>query len=450
MARHLPKFSPFLRVRRMLPRSLLGRSLLIILVPLVLLQAVALYFFYGNHLDVISRRLSGAVAGELAFVIDQLYRQPDLAERLATLRTAREKLGMEMRFESGAALADLPRRDVFGPWDDDLANALRDKTRVPFSMDWSTGDRTVSVRLQLRDGVLNVQVLRKRFYTTMLPLFVLWLVGTALILFAIAALFMRNQVRALRRLADAAEAFGMGRDEGPIRPEGATEVRQAATAFNRMQDRLRRFLVQRTEMLAGVSHDLRTPLTRLRLTLAMLPQRDEAKQDIAEMTADLQEMDRMIGGYLAFARGEGAEQVEMTDLSALLEDVAAGARRAGTAVELRLPKESNGPLRLKLRPDAVRRAITNLVDNARHHAHHVIVAARKPDGGTVWVTVDDDGPGIPPARREAAFRPFESGATGGTGLGLTIARDIVRAHGGDISLEDSPLGGLRARVRLPV
>lgn len=449
VGRPLPRFGPLARLRRLLPRTLLGRSLLIILLPLVLLQAVALHFFYGTHLDVVSRRLSGAVAGELAFVIDQLYRQPDLAARIVMLRTAREKLGMDMRFEPGAELAEHPRRDVIGPWDDDLANALRDKTRVPFSMDWATGDRTVSVRLQLRDGVLNVQVLRKRFYTTMLPLFVLWLVGTALILFTIAALFMRNQVRALRRLADAAEAFGMGRDEGPIRPEGATEVRQAAAAFNRMQDRLRRFLVQRTDMLAGVSHDLRTPLTRLRLALAMLPQRDDAKQDIAEMTTDLQEMDRMIGGYLAFARGEGAEQVEMTDLSALLEDVAAGARRAGADVELRFPKGNNEPICLKLRPDAVKRAITNLVDNARRHARHVVVAARKPDSRSVLVTVDDDGPGIAPAGREAAFRPFESGAAGGTGLGLTIARDIVRAHGGDILLEDSPLGGLRARVRLP-
>lgn len=446
----MPKFGPIARLRRLLPRTLLGRSLLIILVPLVLLQAVALYFFYGSHLDVISRRLSGAVAGELAFVVDQLARQPDLAARLVLLRTAREKLGMELRFEPGAALADTPRRDMLGPWDDDLANALRDRTRLPFTMNWDTGDRTVAVRLQLPDGVLNVQVARKRFYTTMLPLFVLWLVGTALILFIIAALFMRNQVRALRRLADAAEAFGMGRDEGPIRPEGATEVRQAATAFNRMQERLRRFLVQRTDMLAGVSHDLRTPLTRMRLALAMLPQTDATKQDIAEMTADVQEMERMITGYLAFARGEGSEAVEMTDLSVLLEDVAAGARRTGAAVELRLPKNLEAPLNLKLRPDAVKRAITNLVDNARRHAHHVVLAARCPDPRSVLVTVDDDGPGIDPARREAAFRPFESGAHGGTGLGLTIARDIVRAHGGDISLEDSPLGGLRARVRLPV
>jgi two-component system, OmpR family, osmolarity sensor histidine kinase EnvZ len=237
----------------------------------------------------------------------------------------------------------------------------------------------------------------------------------------------------------------MGRDIGPIRPEGATEVRRAATAFNRMQERVRRFLVQRTEMLAGVSHDLRTPLTRLRLALEMMPPREELDQDITEMTADVEEMERMIGGYLAFARGEGVEQAEPVNLSAVLEEVAAGARRSGAAVEVDAPPA----LTLSLRADAVRRAITNLVDNARRHAHRVALAAI-PQGRMVFVTVDDDGPGIPQERRESVFRPFESDAAGGTGLGLTIARDIVRAHGGEIVLEDSPLGGLRARIRLPV
>ena len=301
------------------------------------------------------------------------------------------------------------------------------------------------VHLQLPDQLVSIAVPRKRLYAGTVYIFLVWLVGTAGLLFAIAALFMRNQVRAIRRLAAAAEAFGMGRDIGPIKPEGATEVRRAATAFNRMQERVRRFLVQRTEMLAGVSHDLRTPLTRLRLALEMMPPRAELHQDVTEMTADVEEMERMISGYLAFARGEGAEQAEPVDLSAVLEEVAAGARRAGAAVEVDVP----ATLMLSLRANAVRRAITNLVDNARRHAHRVVVAAI-PQGRMVFVTVDDDGPGIPPDRRESVFRPFQSDSTGGTGLGLTIARDIVRAQGGEIMLEDSPLGGLRARIRFPV
>jgi two-component system osmolarity sensor histidine kinase EnvZ len=432
-------------VKRLFPRSLLWRSLLMILVPLVAVQAVALQIFYGNHLDIISRRFTLAIAGEVAMTVDLLNRYPDDADRTWVLDNARRQWQMAMRLEPDAKLRTGRRTTLIGPVDKDLADALRAQVRRPFTVDWASDPVSVLIRIQLADSVLDVQAPRKRLYTDTIYLFVIWLVGSALLLFIIAALFMRNQVRAIRRLAAAAEAFGIGRDTEPIRLEGATEVRQAGAAFNRMQERIRRFLQQRTEMLAGVSHDLRTPLTRLRLALAMLPAREDLRDDVADMTADVEEMERMIRGYLAFARGEGSEQVRPVDLAQLLEDVAAAARRAGAEVTLEAPVE----LTVRLRPDAVRRAITNLVDNARRHARHVALAAAPTGARSVQVTVDDDGPGIPPDRREGVFRPFESSTTGGMGLGLTIARDIVRAHGGDITLEDSPLGGLRARVLLP-
>jgi two-component system, OmpR family, osmolarity sensor histidine kinase EnvZ len=432
-------------IKRLMPRSLLGRTLLIMLVPLVLVQAIALQLFYGNHLNIVSRRLSGAIAGEIAYTVELLRQFQAPADREWVLQTAREQFTLDITLEPGARLAHQKRVDLLGPMDDDLAAALTEKFNAPFVMDWTTDPRSVLIRVQLPDGVLDVVAPRKRLAIGTLFLFVGWLVGSAGLLFAIAALFMRNQVRAIRRLARSAEAFGMGRDVPAIRPEGAAEVRQAAAAFNRMQERIRRFLAQRTEMLAGVSHDLRTPLTRLRLALAMLPRTEELGQDVADMTADVAEMDRMIGGYLAFARGEGTEQAESVNLAMILDDVAVGARRAGALLELRVPAD----LTLKLRADAVRRAVTNLVDNARRHARHVVLAAVA-QGRSVLVTVADDGPGIPADRRESVFRPFQSGSSGGTGLGLTIARDIVRAHGGEIVLEDSPLGGLRARIRLPV
>jgi two-component system osmolarity sensor histidine kinase EnvZ len=434
------------RIKSLMPRSLLGRSLLIILVPLVLLDAVALQIFYGSHLSVVSRRLSGAVAGEVATTVELLRRTPDPEDQAWILDVAHRQYELNIHLQPGAILPNVKRTNVLGPMDDDLEAALHEKVHQPFTTDWTSDPRSVWIKVQLRDGVMEIEAPRKRLYTATIYLFVLWLVGTGLLVFSIAALFMRNQVRAIRRLAGAAEAFGMGRDRGPIRPEGASEVRQAATAFNRMQERIHRFLTQRTEMLAGVSHDLRTPLTRMRLALAMMPARAEMAQDVAEMTADIEEMERMVGGYLAFARGEGSEQAVPTDLVLLLEEVAAGARRAGARVEVDLPSE----LMLKLRPDAMRRALTNLVDNARRHARRVRLTAKQADARMVQVTVDDNGPGIPVAQRESVFRPFESGAAGGTGLGLTIARDIVRAHGGDIVLEGSPLGGLRARIRLPV
>jgi two-component system osmolarity sensor histidine kinase EnvZ len=432
-------------VKRFMPRSLLGRSLLMILIPLLALQAVTLEFYYGSHLDIVSRRLSGAIAGEINTTIELIRRFPGRDNEAWILEIARRQFNLQMSVEPDATLAATPAVNVLGPMDDELAQALAETLRVPFTMDWSYDPQSVLIRVQLDEGVLDIKAPRKRLATGTIWLFVSWVVGTSLLLFGIAAAFMRNQVRAIRRLARSAEAFGMGREIPPIRPEGATEVRQAGAAFNRMQERIRRFLAQRTEMLAGVSHDLRTPLTRLRLALAMLPPSPELRQDIADMTADVEEMERMVSGYLSFARGEGTEQAEAVDLSSVLEDVAAGARRSGAVVDLAVP----AGLTLPLRADAIRRAITNLVDNARRHAERVTVAA-VPQGRTVMVTVDDDGPGIPEARRESVFRPFESGSSGGTGLGLTIARDIVRAHGGDIVLEDSPLGGLRARIRLPV
>ena len=433
--------------RKLLPRSLLGRSLLIILIPLVVVQAVALLIFYGSHLDLISRRLSGAVAGEIAQTIQLLQSRPDAAGQAWVLQSGLRDFDLHMRVQPGAHLVQGRRVNVLGPMDDDLAVALQERVGLPFAMDWTSDPYSVLIDVQLSNGagVLHVEAPRKRLYTSMIYVYVLWLGGSSILLFSIAALFMRNQVRAIRRLAAAAEDFGLGRDTAAIRPEGAIEVRRAATAFNRMQERIRRFLTQRTEMLAGVSHDLRTPLTRLRLALAMLPAEGSLAADAAEMTADVEEMERMISGYLAFARGEQAERAQPVDLSAMLQDVAAGARRTGAAVLVDVP----GALTLPLRQVAVRRAVTNLVDNARRHAGRVVMSALTV-GRNVQVMVDDDGPGIPPDRRESVFRPFESGAAGGTGLGLTIARDIVRAHGGDITLEESPLGGLRARIRLPV
>jgi two-component system, OmpR family, osmolarity sensor histidine kinase EnvZ len=432
-------------VKRFLPRSLLGRSLLMILLPLILLEAVALQLFYGSNLDLVSRRLSSAAAGELGLTLALMQRFPGRENRTWFLEQAYHQFGLAISIDDGASLPDTTSVKTLGPIEEDLTAALHREFKGRFYTDWTSDPRSVLVQLQIPHGVMTAAVPRERLYAWTIYVFVLWIAGAATLVFTIAALFMRNQVRAIRRLSQAAEAFGMGRDIGLIRPEGAVEVRKAATAFNRMQERIRRFLLQRTEMLAGVSHDLRTPLTRLKLALAMLPPREDLRDDVAEMRADVEEMERMIGGYLAFARGEGLEQAETANLSAVLEEVAAGARRAGADVSVQAPPT----LTLPLRVDAVRRAITNLVDNARRHARYIALAAVR-QGRAVQVMVDDDGPGISAERRESVFRPFESGEDGGTGLGLTIARDIVRAHGGDIVLEESPLGGLRVRIRLPV
>lgn len=441
-------------LRYLLPRGLLGRALLIILLPLLILQGVALQLFYGGHLDVISRRLAGGVAGDVGMVVELLTRHPVEAERGWIFREAAWRLDLSLAFEPGATIAgNNPRQNWLPilPLEEDLAHALRERVGLPFDTDWQSDPRSVIMRVQMPDGVLHVEAPRKRLFFGTLYLFVIWLVGTSLLLFIVAALFMKNQVRAIRRLASAAEAFGMGREIGLIKPEGASEVRQAAAAFNQMQGRIRRFVAQRTEMLAGISHDLRTPLTRLRLGLAMLPPGTE--EDAAAMTEDVAEMERMIATYLAFARGEGLEQAQPADLAEMVRDLAARATKDGAAVSVDAPEALVLPVRI----DALRRCLGNLLDNARRHARRIAVAIDetvrqepgRAEGRWVQITVDDDGPGIPETSREEAFRPFTSFSAGGTGLGLAIARDIARAHGGDILLEGSPLGGLRARVRLP-
>jgi len=448
-------------LRPLVPRGLLARALLIVLVPLVVTQGIALQLFYGTHLDVISRRLAGGVAGDVGMVVELLTRYPLRAEqgegeRGWIFREAAWRLDLSLAFEIGANLGPPSPRSAslpLLPLEEDLGNALRERLRLPFDTDWGSDPRSVIIRVGLPDGVLHVEAPRKRLFSGTLYLFLFWMVGASLLLFGVAALFMKNQVRAIRRLAGAAEAFGKGRDTGPIKPEGASEVRQAGAAFNGMRANIRRFVAQRTEMLAGISHDLRTPLTRLRLGLAMLP--GDAGEDAAAMTEDVAEMERMIASYLAFARGEVMQAPEATDLVSLVRDVVSrdAARgpdgSGGGPLDRVVAVAAPTSLVLPLRADAMRRCLGNLLDNARRHAGRVAVSVHALPG---WaeVAVEDDGPGIPEEAREDALRPFTTFSAGGTGLGLAIARDIARAHGGEIGLGESAMGGLRALVRLPM
>ena len=434
-------------VKRLLPRGLMGRLLLILLAPLVIVQAVALIAFYDGHLGVISRRLTDALAGEVGMVVHVLSNTPEDTHAVIR-REAAWRMGFAIAFEPGAVLGAVPQRPArlpFLPLEADLHRALTRIVHLPFDADWNSDPTNIVMRVQTDTGVFSIEAPRRRLFTTTFVVFVIWLVGFAILFTTVAVMFMRIQVRAIRRLSNAVQGFGQGRDAAPIQPEGAAEVRQAAIAFNQMQENIRRFVAQRTEMLAGISHDMRTPVTRMRLTLAMLPRTPETEEDLAALEQDTAEMERLVETYLAFARGEGTERPREADLVPLLRDLAAAARRSGGDVLETLPDT----LRLPLRETAMRRAIGNLLDNARRHGQRVELGLRA-EGRHAEITVDDDGPGIPEADREEAFKPFTTGSATGTGLGLAIARDVVRGHGGEISLEASPLGGLRARVRLPL
>jgi two-component system osmolarity sensor histidine kinase EnvZ len=430
-------------IKRVLPRSLFGRSILIIVMPLILLQVISTWIFYDRHWATVERRLSTGVAGDIALVIDSMgdFEAYDARARLFALAGGTTELSFS--FEPGASLPDAVK-GVRG--EKALQSALRDRVQRPFRLLPSTDPRRLSVAVLLPAGVLRVTVPRERLYTSTTYVFVLWMVGSSLILFAVATMFMRNQVRSLRRLAFAAESLGKGRNVPNFKLEGATEIRQAAAAFLVMRDRIQRQISQRTEMLAGVSHDLRTPLTRMKLALALLGDGPA----IDELQSDVSEMEKMVQGYLEFARGEGAEAPVEADLPLLLEEIVAQNRRDNGSISLTAPPDYT----MLLRPNALKRCIANLVSNARRHGSHVWLTALPARDG-IDILVDDDGPGIAPENREAVFRAFfridasRNVTTGGVGLGLTIARDVARGHGGELTLEASPQGGLRARVHLP-
>jgi two-component system, OmpR family, osmolarity sensor histidine kinase EnvZ len=434
-------------LRQYLPRTLYARALIIIVAPMVLVQLVAGLVFYDRVWDTVSRRLSNALAGEVATVVQTLGRFPEGADRTWLFQTMHLAYGSTYRFEPGAIL------ERTGPEAPDtllehyLVSGLNERVRRPFLLDAWGDPADLKLAVQLPSGVLHLVASRQRVFTTNVYVFLLFMVGTSLILIAVASTFMRNQVRPIRLLAKAADDFGKGRIDTEFRPHGASEVRQAAAAFLTMRERIARHMAQRTEMLAGISHDLRTPLTRMKLELAMLGDHPSAQG----LKADVGDMARMVESYLAFVRGEGEEQIETTDLAALLDGIIAATQRGGHSVALTI----EGDLTLPVRPHAIKRCLENLIANAVRHAAQVRVVAVR-HASEVEVAIDDDGPGIPAESREDVFKPFfrldpaRNAQTGGVGLGLTIARDVVRGHGGDVRIEESPMGGARVRIRLPL
>jgi two-component system osmolarity sensor histidine kinase EnvZ len=429
-------------IKRALPRSLFGRSLLIIVTPLILLQVISTWIFYERHWDTVARRLASGVAGDIGMMAETMD-VLDGADESRILTAATGLTELDYTFRLGATLPATPARV---PRKGTLTDALEERVRRPFRIDSVSDTHRILVAVQLADGVLDVGVPRQRLYSSTTYIFVLWMVGSSMVLFAVATMFMRNQVRALRRLANAAENFGKGRHVANFKLEGAIEIRQAAAAFIIMRDRIQRQISQRTEMLAGVSHDLRTPLTRMKLALELIG--DGIAID--ELKSDVSDMETMVQGYLDFARGEGTETPIEVDLQSFLDEIVAASRRDGQSISLTAPVD----YRILLRPNAMKRCIGNLVGNACRHGSHVWLTAL-PGRGAVDIMIDDDGPGIPAEQREAVFRPFfrldpsRNITTGGVGLGLTIARDIARGHGGDLTLETSPQGGLRTRLHLP-
>ena len=434
-------------LKRWLPTSLFGRSLLIIVLPVGLMQIAVTWAFFDAQWQTVTARLSEGLAGDVAWVVETYQSDPSPIAFAKLSKQAERSLGLSVALQEGRVLPTNSRESMTVPVDRALKKALNNRLDQPFWFDSARYPAYLDIRVQVKEGTLRIIAPRDRAMATKSHIFILWMTVATVLLTTIAILFIRNQVRAIERLADAADAFGRGGDVPQFKPHGAREVRKAARAFIAMKERIQRHIDQRTELLASVSHDLRTPLTRLKLEAALA----EPSKRVDAIKRDLSEMEHMIDEYLAFARGQGGEAVELADLRPLIEAVGDGAMRGGAALSL----EVDPDLTAKVRPNAFKRALSNLIMNAAAHGDQVAVAAHARPAGGVEITVDDDGPGIPPERYEDAFKPFNrldearNQNEKGVGLGLAIARDVARGLGGDVTLDRSPMGGLRAVVRLP-
>jgi two-component system osmolarity sensor histidine kinase EnvZ len=430
-----------------LPKRLYARSLIIIITPMILLQSVVTLVFMERHWQTVTQRLSTAVTRDIAAIIDMIETFPEGDNYADVIRIAQERLRLKIDILPPDPLPPPGPKPFFSILDQILSAEITDQINRPFWIDTVGASNVVEVRIQLDDKVLRVFVRRSQAYASNTHIFIVWMVGTSLVLLMIAIPFLRNQIKPILQLAEAAESFGKGRPmPRDFRPRGAEEVRRAGFAFIQMRERIERQIEQRTAMLTGVSHDLRTILTRFKLQLAV----SGAKADTEALNQDVNDMQAMLEGYLSFARGEALEDPGGFDLAVYFEKLTEEAKLRKRALSTSLTGDPD----IHVRPNSFNRLLSNVVGNAFRYAKNVRVSATHTRG---WLTmiIDDDGPGIPAESREDVFKPFMRLDTArnldasGTGLGLSIARDIARSHGGDIVLEDSPMGGLRAIVRIP-
>ncbi|HEX2147198.1 MAG TPA: ATP-binding protein [Pseudorhizobium sp.] len=434
------------KLKRLLPTRLYTRSVLIVIIPMILLQSVVAAVFMERHWRMVTERLSEGVTRDIAAIIEMIEHLPNDDDYRAVSRIAREQLDLNIVVEAGGELPPPRPRPFFSILDGILADQVSDQIDRPFWIDTVGDSRLVEIRIKLDNNILRVFTRRNQTYASNTHIFLVWMAGTALALIAISVLFLRGQIRPILMLARAAEAFGKGQRMPDFTPRGADEIRLAGSAFILMRERIERQIEQRTAMLSGVSHDLRTILTRFKLQLALAGDRPEL-QDMAE---DVDAMQNMLEGYLAFAKGEVEEDVGELRLSELLEKVRSEFALKGKTMTF----EIEGDDQILVRPNAFSRLVNNLAGNSDRYSDTLHVEARHT---ARWLTLifDDNGPGIPAASREDVFKPFfrldeaRNIDKSGTGLGLSIVRDIAHAHGGNVTLGDSPLGGLRATVRVP-
>jgi two-component system, OmpR family, osmolarity sensor histidine kinase EnvZ len=429
------------------PRGLFARSLLIIVLPIAIMQILVTYLFFDLHWGQVSRYLSEAAAGDVAYITKSYIDNPSPENLQKLKQEANNKLRISLDLQADTDLPIELRRSKIPAYDRTLRRALDTSLQNKFWFDTTRYPDYVDIRVKIPQGVLRFLAYRDRVFASTGGIFILWLVGATLMLAAVSVLFIRNQVRPIERLSEAADSFGKG-ENVDLKPAGSKEIRRATKAFLDMRNRINRHIEQRTNILAGVSHDLRTPLTRLKLELAMMPK----TQDLENAKADIRQMEEMLDEYLDFARGIWSEETETINLKNVTNEVANSILRNYNNLEL---VQIDDDVFIKGREVAIVRALNNLVINALNYADNIKITLLK-NQNYALVHVDDDGPGIAPEKYHEALNPFSRLDSSrnqnkkGVGLGLSIARDIAHSHGGELDLAQSPMGGLRTTLRIPL
>ena len=431
-------------IKKILPKRLFYRSLIIVATPMILLQIIITVVFFDSLWIKANKGMTRSLVSEIRTLYD-VYVGPDMEQKQTIIDLYNKNFDFVISFKKNESFPKTLEERWYSPMDRSLRRELKSTFGTKYWFDTTTYKEVVELRIKYQNGFLQIFFPKHKIAPSSARIFALWITLPGLLLIMIAIIFLKNQTRPIVNLAKAAEKFGKGEFIKEFRPSGAREIRQAAYEFDKMRKRITIQLNQRSEMLSGISHDLRTPLTRLKLQLALLKQQDLAKK----MSDDIEEMERMLNEYLEFAKYQKNEETETVSLNNIIEDIA----KKYENKKINFSIEEN--LKINVRPNSIKRCLVNLTDNGLSYGKKVEIVAKK-TANNVIIFVDDDGPGIPEKEYQNVIKPFyridksRGQNKSGVGLGLSIANDIIRSHGGNISLNKSPLQGLRVKISLPL
>ena len=429
-------------IKKFLPQTLLGRSILILVVPLIILQIIITLIFYNRHWDTIARHRTIDFVKDITLVVESFEKNKSTENQSWVLNDVSEKLQLQTLYIKNKKLSFDKDKQKTSKLEKYLLENL-DPLGKRFNLNINDKKKLITVMVEINNGVLEFRANKKRIYSSTTYIFILWMVSASIILFIVALLFLKNQIKPIRKLAIAVDRFGKGKDIENFKPSGAKEVRRVSSAFKIMKERIENSITQRNKMFSSISHDIRTILTRMKLNLEL------RKLDKSGLKKDLIEMEEMVEEYLKYAKGEEKEKIQKINIVNLLNLIKKRYSRKNIFFK------NNKKINISIRLNSIKRCINNILSNSLKFSKKIQITCNKKKDH-VEIIIDDDGPGIPQSERKKVLQPFyrvedsRNRNTGGIGLGITIAADIINNHGGNFFLEKSPLGGLRAKIYLPI